>query len=375
MKASHCGSVRRSLGAFLFGHEAAIRHFPGSGEIQVVGPMVDVTAAFDDQRLQAPLAQLLGNPAAADARADDNCVEVHGVGSDRRRASDSDERQVGTPGAGYELVAQLLGGADFGLVITEQHEIFELAVADPLTSIARRRRRASPGGGVPAAAREPAEPVPGLLLDRFEHSDISSRVVWEPQSSSMSRMKAALRRRCAPGVSVGGNDHLGHLLEQRELLGGERRALRALAIGGPAAKRVSAAAPPTQEHRAQQQGAPIEFCVVDRFRRRRLLRPDVSAKLPRTGCAMRAPRHISRGAHAKGLQAAATPCRAKAGDLDGGAGRHRRRLDVGDGRVGGLLERHRFPGGSLGDQFAQQVVVQLVAGLVAAELADQAVPE
>ena len=53
----------------------------------------------------------------------------------------------------------------------------------------------------------------------------------------------------------------------------------------------------------------------------------------------------------------------------------RRWLDVGDGCVGGFLEHHRLPGGRLGDQFAQQLIVQLVAGLVAAEFADEAVAE
>src|SRR5262245_13832916 len=53
--------------------------------------------------------------------------------------------------------------------------------------------------------------------------------------------------------------------------------------------------------------------------------------------------------------------------------RDRRRLHVGDGRVGGLLEGDRFPGGGVGDELAQQLVVQLVTGLVAAEFTDEAV--
>jgi uncharacterized protein (DUF3820 family) len=49
--------------------------------------------------------------------------------------------------------------------------------------------------------------------------------------------------------------------------------------------------------------------------------------------------------------------------LDGGADSHRRRLDVRDGCVGRLFERDRFPRGRLGNELAQQIVVQLVAGL------------
>src|SRR6185295_13853823 len=61
--------------------------------------------------------------------------------------------------------------------------------------------------------------------------------------------------------------------------------------------------------------------------------------------------------------------------LDGRTDGDRWRLHVGDGRVRGFLERHRFPRGGIGNQLAQQLVVELVTGLVAAELADEAVAE
>ena len=66
------------LGDFVLRHLSAVRHFPGRREIQVVGAVLDVTSALDDERLQTPLAQFLGDPAAADPGTDNDGVEVHG---------------------------------------------------------------------------------------------------------------------------------------------------------------------------------------------------------------------------------------------------------------------------------------------------------
>ena len=49
--------------------------------------------------------------------------------------------------------------------------------------------------------------------------------------------------------------------------------------------------------------------------------------------------------------------------------------DVGDRRFRQALEGHFLPGAALADERAQQLVVERVAGLVAAEFADQAVSE
>src|SRR4051812_22542089 len=61
--------------------------------------------------------------------------------------------------------------------------------------------------------------------------------------------------------------------------------------------------------------------------------------------------------------------------LDGRADWNRWRLNVSDGRVRRLLEHHRLPGRGVIDQLAQQLIVELVAGLVAAEFTDEAVTE
>src|SRR5262249_29546461 len=55
--------------------------------------------------------------------------------------------------------------------------------------------------------------------------------------------------------------------------------------------------------------------------------------------------------------------------------RQGRRLDVGDRGIGITLEHDLLPGRSIGEQRAQQLVVERVAGFVAGELPDQAVPE
>ena len=64
---------------FRFRDHAAIRHFPGRREIQVVALVIDVSAALDHQRLQAAFAQFLGDPASADPGTDDNGIEIHGI--------------------------------------------------------------------------------------------------------------------------------------------------------------------------------------------------------------------------------------------------------------------------------------------------------
>src|SRR5688572_26475378 len=99
----------------------------------------------------------------------------------------------------------------------------------------------------------------------------------------------------------------------------------------------------------------------------------ISAKVHRTG-RRKGARNQGFEARGKWTTAAAINCRAnRPGVSDCGAYGHRRRLHVGDGRVRGFLEHHRLPACSLGDELAQQEVVQLVARLVAAELADEAV--
>jgi hypothetical protein len=65
------------LGHFRLGHHAAVGHFPGCGEIQVVSLVIDVAPALDHQRLEAALAEFLGNPPSGDAGAHDNGVEIH----------------------------------------------------------------------------------------------------------------------------------------------------------------------------------------------------------------------------------------------------------------------------------------------------------
>ena len=142
------------------------------------------------------------------------------------------------------------------------------------------------------------------------------------------------------------------------------------------AKRVSAAAPPTRKTAPSSKRATIEFSAVCPSPTRRLLRPGVSAKLHRTGTANVCSGSRNPGPWKRDYRVRQAIAAGREAQLsDGRAHRHRRRLHVGDRRVGGLLERHRFPGRGVGDQPAQQLVVELVAGLVAAELADQAVPE
>ncbi len=87
------------LGHFGLRHFAAVRHFPGRGEIQVVRAVIDVATALDHQRLESALAQFLGDPASADPRAHDNGVEIHGgQTAEARPISESGTQERQAPG-------------------------------------------------------------------------------------------------------------------------------------------------------------------------------------------------------------------------------------------------------------------------------------
>ena len=64
--------------------------------------MLDVAAALDQQRLQAALAQFLGDPATADPRTHDNRIEIHDVPSgqtaEARPTSASGRQERQAPG-------------------------------------------------------------------------------------------------------------------------------------------------------------------------------------------------------------------------------------------------------------------------------------
>jgi hypothetical protein len=115
-------------GDFLLRNHAEILDLPGRQRVGVIRTMFDMGAAFDDERLQPFLAQLLGDPAATHARTDDDRVKHPRCSSNRpsRRVG----RNLGPrlPLAGNELVAELLRGARFGQVKKGQDQLLELSV-------------------------------------------------------------------------------------------------------------------------------------------------------------------------------------------------------------------------------------------------------
>ena len=207
----------------------------------------------------------------------------------------------------------------------------------------------------------------------------SARVRFDAHPSSMSRMKTGTPAPIAPGVSVAGM-MTSATCSSSANCSDDSAGPRFAPAFEPRVKRVNAAAPPTSSTAPSNMARRLSFgSLTDNLGGSS---PGVSATLHRTGWRSRAAALVM-GARRNGPTGAAKPCRDRGTGarrpartrLDRGAGRDRRRLDVGDGRVRGFLEHHRFPGGRVGDELAQQLIVQLVAGLVAAELADQAVAE
>src|SRR5688572_7750917 len=91
--------------------------------------------------------------------------------SDRRGPSYFAQGQARTPRAGHELEAQFFGGADFRLVVAEQHEVLELPVRHVLALQAFRIERTHHfetllGGELEECS---ATPAPGFVLDAIEH--------------------------------------------------------------------------------------------------------------------------------------------------------------------------------------------------------------
>ena len=254
---------------------------------------------------------------------------------------------------GHELETQLLRGADFGVVVTEQHQVFEFAVRRVVAaSRSVRHARASARAGVRRAARGSRSRVSPRRAARSPASTpaISARECWRsPSSSSSSRMKTGTPAAMAPGVSVAGMIISQTCSSSANWSAESAGPAGSIRVVGTARETRQCRGAAHQEDGAQQHGPAIEFLVVDRQTAVPL--PALSATLQRTGRRRRAPHQTIRARGngttrarqdlAARLQAVLATGSGKR--LDRGTGGNRRGLHVRDRGVGGFLEHHRLP--------------------------------